>query len=47
LLWRYIHRSRKPLHPEEERVFLNREGTALQVSGAQEVFKDIKRKSGL
>jgi integrase/recombinase XerD len=47
LLWKYINRYRKPLNPEEVNVFLGRDGTALQVSGAQEVLKDIKRKSGL
>ncbi len=47
LLWKYVHKYRKPARPDETSVFLNRSGEPLKVSGVEEIFKDLKRKCGL
>ncbi len=47
LLWKYIHKYRKPASPDEPNVFLNRSGGPLKVSGVEEIFRKLKQKCGL
>src|SRR5579885_38564 len=47
LLWKYIHKYRKPADPAEEGLFLGRYGEPLQLSGVENMFKRLKRKCGL
>lgn len=46
LLWKYIHKYRKPVDPDEKALFLGREGS-LKAASVQSVIKKIKRRSGL
>jgi integrase/recombinase XerD len=47
LLWKYIHKYRKPIAPNETSVFLNRSGKPLLREGVTSVLDAIKRKCGL
>ncbi|HLW03113.1 MAG TPA: tyrosine-type recombinase/integrase [Ktedonobacterales bacterium] len=47
LLWKYLHKYRKPASSDEPNVFLNRTGGPLKVSGVEEIFKELKQKCGL
>lgn len=47
LLWKYIHKYRKPAHPDEGGLFLGRDGEPLKLSGVEQIFKRLKEKCGL
>ena len=47
LLWKYIHKYRKPATPYEEHVFLNRSGVPLLREGIVAILNRVKEKSGL
>jgi integrase/recombinase XerD len=46
LLWKYIHKYRRPLDPSETALFIGR-GRPLQTDGVHELIKRIQEKSGL
>src|SRR5216684_1335524 len=46
LLWKYIHKYRRPLDPDETALFIGR-GKPLHIDGVQDLIKRIQRKSGL
>lgn len=47
LLWKYIHKYRKPANPNETIVFIGRLGEPLRVGGVKSILEDVKTKSGL
>src|SRR5690242_14977400 len=47
LLWKYIHKYRTRLQPADERVFIGRKGKPLEMSGVEEIFKQLQRRCGL
>lgn len=47
LLWKYIHKYRIPRDLEDERVFIGRKGKPLEVSGVEEIFRQLQRRCGL
>lgn len=47
LLWKYIHKYRAPLQPKDERVFIGRKGKPLEMSGVEEIFKQLQQRCGL
>ncbi len=47
LLWKYIHKYRKPARPAEEGLFVGRYGEPLTLSGVENMFKRLKRQCGL
>jgi integrase/recombinase XerD len=46
LLWKYIHKYRKPANPDERALFLGRRG-ALRANGVQQMIKYVQKKAGL
>jgi len=46
LLWKYIHKYRRPLDPNETALFIGR-GRPLQTDGVHEVVKRIQQKTGM
>jgi integrase/recombinase XerD len=47
LLWKYVHKHRKPAYPDESALFLGRGGKPLSVSGFEGTVQRIKQRSGL
>jgi integrase/recombinase XerD len=47
LLWKYVHKYRKPADSTEEGLFVGRYGEPLKLSGVENMFKRLKRKCGL
>lgn len=47
LLWKYIHKYRRPTEPDEETLFLGSGGKPLHLIGIQEIIKRIQHRSGL
>ncbi|GCE27068.1 tyrosine recombinase XerD [Dictyobacter alpinus] len=47
LLWRYIHKYRRPKDPEVTALFLGRHGEALQYGGIKTFLKKVKDVSGV
>jgi integrase/recombinase XerD len=47
LLWKYIHKYRKPADPGEAILFIGRRGEPLRPGGVKGVLEEVKRKSGL
>ena len=47
LLWKYIHKYRRPEEPDEQTLFIGRFGEPLQIIGFQHILKRVQRESGL
>jgi len=47
LLWKYVHKYRKPADLDEAILFIGRLGEPLRVGGVEAVLEDVKKKSGL
>lgn len=47
LLWKYIHKHRRPADSNETALFIGKRGEPLKLNGVQTVLKKVKRESGL
>jgi integrase/recombinase XerD len=47
LLWKYIHKYRKPANPSELALFIGRRGEPLQYGGVKSILEDVKKASGI
>ncbi len=47
LVWKYIHKYRKPRNPEETSLFIGRYGEPLKYGGVKSVIEDVKKASGI
>lgn len=47
LLWKYIHKYRKPADQDEQALFIGRRGEPLHYSGVQSMLKVVKKASGI
>ncbi len=47
LLWKYIHKYRKPANSDEAALFIGRHGEALQVGGVKQIIERVKEDSGI
>lgn len=47
LLWKYIHKYRKPADAEETTLFIGRRGEPLRLDGVQSVLKNVRKASGI
>lgn len=47
LLWKYIHKYRKPADVDETTLFIGRRGEPLKYGGVKSVLQDIKKASGI
>ncbi len=47
LLWKYVHKYRKPANADETALFIGRHGEALQVGGVKQVIEHVKEVSGI
>jgi integrase/recombinase XerD len=47
LLWKYIHKYRKPRDPDEQTLFIGRGGEPLSLSGVHAIIKRVQKRAGL
>jgi integrase/recombinase XerD len=46
LVWKYIHKYRKPADPDENALFIGKRGLPLRASGVSTIVENIKRQCG-
>ncbi len=47
LLWKYVHKYRRPADVGEQALFIGRFGEPLQIIGIQHILERVRRESGL
>ena len=47
LVWKYIHMYRKPVRPDETKLFIGRFGEPLQYGGVKSILDGVKKESGI